>query len=74
MKIKKPTSKTVDKWTRSPEEIFREHGLTLKWGNKTGSCVYPAHRIRLKDNNRNNETAITDSSKEVPSSSGSKGE
>jgi Leucine-rich repeat (LRR) protein len=51
MKTKKPTSKTVDKWTRSPEEIFREHGLTLKWGNKTGSRIFPAQSIRLKDNN-----------------------
>ena len=47
METKKPTSKTVDKWTRSPEEIFREHGLTLKWGNKTGSCVYPAPKPLL---------------------------
>ncbi len=72
MKTKKPTSKTVDKWTRSPEEIFREHGLTLKWGNKTGSCVYPAHRIRLKDNNRNNETALTISSEKFTTYRGSK--
>ena len=58
MKIKKPTSKTVDKWTRSPEEIFRKHGLTLKWGNKTGSRIFPAQSFRLKDNNRNNETTL----------------
>lgn len=41
MNTKKPTSKTVDTWTTSPEEIFTKHGLTLKWGNKTGACIMP---------------------------------
>ena len=71
MKTYKPTFKTVDKWTESPEEIFRKHGLTLKWGNKTGSCIFlPAHNISLKDNYRNNETAI--SFEEFPTSIGTK--
>ena len=42
MSTKKPTLKTVDTWTMSPEEIFTKHGLTLKWGNKTGACIMPA--------------------------------
>lgn len=42
MNTKKPTSKTVDTWTTSPKEIFTKHGLTLKWGNKTGACIMPA--------------------------------
>ena len=70
MKTNKPTYKTVDKWTKSPEEIFRKHGLTLKWGNKAGSLIFPAQGIRLKDNNRNNETTFY--SEEFPTSNGTK--
>ncbi len=72
MKTNKPTFKTVDKWTKTPEEIFRKHGLTLKRGNKTGSRIFPAHSVRLKENNRNNETAIY--SEDFTTSRGTKGE
>ena len=42
MSTKKPTLKTVDTWTMSPEEIFIKHGLTPKRVNKTGACIMPA--------------------------------
>ena len=77
METKKPSFKTIDKWTKSPEEIFRKHGLTIKWGKKTGSCVFSAYKhldspIGLKDNNSKNETAISFSSKDFPTSRGTK--
>ena len=53
MKTKKPTSRTVDKWTRSPEEIFREHGLTIKWGNKIGGCVYTSPKPSISSSKNN---------------------
>ncbi len=42
MSTKKPTLKTVDTWTMSPEEIFIKHGLTPKRIIKTGACIMPA--------------------------------
>ena len=42
MSTKKPTLKTVDTWTMSPEEIFIKHGLTPKRIIKTGAFIMPA--------------------------------